>query len=295
MTMLKEEIRKMNFSRKDIGYTALIILSALIYAINMNSFVESGNLYPGGFAGVSRLLSNLSSTIFHLHLSFSFFYMILNLLVTILVFRSIGHKFILYSVIWYTLTSVFTDMINFPTITHQMLLISVFGGLINGFAIGIALRSNASSGGTDFIAIWLSMRLNRPTWNYMLGFNAIILCIAGAVYGWETALYSIIFQYVSTQVVNSMHQRYHLTSLKIITDRPEEVSQAIFHTCRHGITKIRCAGGYTEKEHYLLMTTINTYQLKEVIMNVRKVDPRAFMEVNQASQIIGNYYQKPID
>lgn len=293
--MLKEEIRKMNFTKKDILYLALIVLSSLIYALNMNSFVESGNLYPGGFAGVSRLLANLSTTLFHVNLSFSFFYMILNLAVTLLVFRSIGHKFILYSVIWYTLTSVFTDLIDIPAITHQLLLISVFGGLINGFAIGIALRSNASSGGTDFIAIWLSMRLNRPTWNYMLAFNAVILCIAGAVYGWETALYSIIFQYVSTQVVNSMHHRYHLTALKIITDAPEEVTQAIFHTCRHGVTKIRCEGGYTEKEHYLVLTTINTYQLKEVINNIKAADPHAFMEINQASQIIGNYYQKPID
>ncbi len=293
--MIQEEIKKMNFTKKDIGYIAMIVLSALIYALNMNSFVESGNLYPGGFAGVSRLLANLSQTLLHVKLSFSFFYMVLNLAVTLLVFRTIGHKFILYSVIWYTLTSVFTGLIDIPAITHQLLLISVFGGLINGFAIGIALRSNASSGGTDFIAIWLSMRLNRPTWNYMLCFNALILCIAGAVYGWETALYSIIFQYVSTQVVNYMHQRYHLTALKIITDAPEEVTQAIFHTCRHGVTKIRCEGGYTEKEHYLIMTTINTYQLKEVITNVRKADPHAFMEINHASQIIGNYYQKPID
>lgn len=293
--MIKEEIRRMNFSRKDIGYIALIVLSALIYAVNMNSFVESGNLYPGGFAGVARLLSNLSTTLFHVHLSFSVIYMVLNALVTIVVFRSIGHKFILYSVIWYTLTSIFTGLIDLPAITHQPLLISVFGGLINGFAIGLALRSNASSGGTDFIAIWLSMKLNKPTWNYMLGFNAVILCIAGAVYGWETALYSIIFQYVSTQVVNGMHQRYHLTSLHIITDRPEEVIDALFHTVRHGVTKIRCEGGYTEKEHYLLMTTINTYQLKEVVSKVRQADPHAFMEINQASQIIGNYYQKPID
>lgn len=293
--MFKNEIERMHFSKKDILYLFGILVSAIIYAMNMNSFVESGNLYPGGFAGISRLLSNLSQTLFHTYISFSVFYMILNVTVTLIVLRSIGHKFILYSVIWYTLTSVFTEIITIPVITHNALLVSVFGGLINGLAVGIALRANASSGGTDFIAIYLSMKLNRATWNYVLGFNAVVLCIAGTIYGWESALYSIIFQYASTQVVNYLHQRYHLSSLRIITDTPEIVQQAIYHTCRHGITKIRCVGGYTEKEHYMLLTTINTYQMKDVIINVKQADPKAFIEINHSSQIIGNYYQKPID
>lgn len=292
---LKKEIEKMNFTRKDIMYLVMIVLSAFIYAFNMNTFVQSGNLFPGGFAGISRLLSKICVTYLKVNLSFSFFYFILNILVTLLVLRTIGHKFILYSVIWYTLTSVFTANIDFTTITHQILLISVFGGLINGFAIGIALRSNASSGGTDFIAIWLSMKYNRPTWNYIMAANAVVLCIAGLMYGWETALYSIIYQYVSTQVVNTMHQRYHLSELHIVTDLPDEVKAAIFATCRHGITMVKCEGGYTDKPHYLLFTTINTYQLKDVAENIRRADPHAFIEINQGYRIIGNYYQKPID
>ncbi len=176
-----------------------------------------------------------------------------------------------------------------------MLLIAVFGGLINGAAIGMALRANASSGGTDFIAIALSMKLNRPTWNYMMAANATILIIAGLLYGWNTALYSIIFQYVSTQVVNTIHQRYKLTSLHIITNQPDEVSDAIFRTCRHGITKIRCEGGFTHQEHWLLLTTINAYQSKAVIDAARHADPHVFIEENPMSRIIGNYFQQPLE
>ena len=76
---------------------------------------------------------------------------------------------------------------------------------------------------------------------------------------------------------------------------PDEVCTAIFHTCRHGITKIKCEGGFTDQVHWMLITTINTYQLKEVVENVRKADEHAFIAINSVEKIYGNYYQKPID
>ena len=289
------EIDRMHFTKKDIQYIAVIIASSLLYSFGMNSFVKSGNLFPGGFAGLSRLLSAVCNTFLHINISFSVFYFVLNFLVTILVFRRIGHKFILYSVIWYTLTSFFTSVLKLPVITHEILLIAVFGGLINGFAIGIALRNNASSGGTDFIAIDLSIRLNRPTWNYIFAANAGVLVAAGILFGWNQALYSIIFQYVSKEVVNMMHERYKTSSLQVVTDSPDEISDRIFHVCRHGITKVACQGEYSHKQHYLLLITINTYQLHEVIDAIKNVDHHAFITVNDVDKVIGNYYQKPLE
>ena len=189
----------------------------------------------------------------------------------------------------------FTSLIPYYTITQDPLLISVFGGLINGFAIGMALRSNASSGGTDFIAIYLSMKYNMPTWNWILGANGVILVCAGLLFGWNQALYSIIFQFVSTEIVNSLHQRYKLTKINVVTNIPDAICDAVFHTCRHGVTKVKCEGGYTDEEHWLLLMTINTYQLKDVIDSIRKADSKAFITINHVERIIGNYYQKPLE
>lgn len=189
----------------------------------------------------------------------------------------------------------FTSLIPYYTITQDPLLISVFGGLINGFAIGMALRSNASSGGTDFIAIYLSMKYNMPTWNWILGANGVILACAGLLFGWNQALYSIIFQFVSTEIVNSLHQRYKLTKINVVTNIPDAICDAVFHTCRHGVTKVKCEGGYTDEEHWLLLMTINTYQLKDVIDSIRKADSKAFITINHVERIIGNYYQKPLE
>lgn len=286
---------KISFTRKDIGSILTVILSAFVYSIGMNVFVNSGNLFPGGFAGLSRLLSQVLLRFANISISFSIIYFTLNVIITLVVWKKIGHKFIVLSVFWYSLTSLFTSLIPYYTITQDPLLISVFGGLINGFAVGMALRSNASSGGTDFIAIYLSMKYNMPTWNWILGANGVILVCAGLLFGWNQALYSIIFQFVSTEIVNSLHQRYKLTKINVVTNTPDAICDAVFHTCRHGVTKVKCEGGYTDEEHWLLLMTINTYQLKDVIDSIRRADSKAFITINHVERIIGNYYQKPLE
>jgi len=286
---------KNHFSRKDIYMVLMVILSAFVYSTGFVVFVHSGNLFPGGFAGLSRLLSQVSIQYLHIPVSFSVLYFGLNALTTLFVWKKIGHKFIIYSILWYTLTSLFTGILPSHMITNDELLLAVFGGLINGFAIGIALQNNASSGGTDFIAIYFSMKYNMPTWNYLLAANASVLFVAGLLFGWERALYSIIFQFVSTQVVNTMHQRYKVTRIDVVTNMPNEICDAVFHTCRHGITKLPCEGGYTDKPHWLLLITINTYQLKDVLETIHQVDPHAFITLNSVERIIGNYYQKPLE
>ena len=286
---------KIKFTRSDLIIVCMIILSSLIYSFGFVSFVHSGNLFPGGYAGLSRLISQALEKFFHFRISFSVVYFTLNAITTVFVWTKVGHKFVIYSILWYTLASVFTSFLPAIPITSDLLLIAVFGGGVNGFALGIALRNNASSGGTDFIAIYLSLRFNRPTWNYIMAGNAVVLLLAGLMFGWNQALYSIIFQFVSTQVINTMHQRFKLTELKIITNKPDDVCQAIFHICRHGITKIPCEGGFTHKPHTMLEMAINTYQLRDVIAVILKVDKDAFITVDTVNRIVGNYYQKPLD
>ncbi|MDO4520044.1 MAG: YitT family protein [Erysipelotrichaceae bacterium] len=285
----------MKFNRKDWLYIAGVTVSAVIYSIGMNIFVKSGNLFPGGYAGISRLLSLLLDKYLHVSISFSVIYFTLNILTTLLVWKNIGHKFVLYSVLWYTETSLLTQILVLPEITNDPLLISVFGGVVNGIAVGIALRCNASSGGTDLIAVDLSARYNMPTWNYVFGLNAAVLTVAGLNFGWERALYSMIFQYVSKEVVNTLHQRYKLKSIHIVTDYPEEVSKAVFAICRHGITRVTCTGEYSHQQHYMLMATVNAYQKTDVINAVRSADPAAFISVMSVEKIVGSFYQAPLE
>ncbi|MCI5774436.1 MAG: YitT family protein [Erysipelotrichaceae bacterium] len=282
-------------NKNDFRRLVMVIISAFIYTIAMNTFVTSGNLFPGGFAGMSRIIALIFSEYFNVNVEFGYIFFTLNAIVTLLVYKKLGKKFLTLTVIWYSLTSLLTAYGPKLTITEDILLITVFGGILNGIAVGLALKNDASSGGTDFIAIVASMKYNKPTWNYVMVFNGLILCVAGLLFGWNQALYSIIFQFVSTQVINTLHQRYKLSNLFIITEKPEEVSHAIFKEFRHGITKIDGIGEYSHKQKSLLFMTVNTYQLKGITDIIKEVDDHVFISISASNGIVGNYYQKPIE
>lgn len=285
----------MKFDKRDIKILIMIVLSAFGYSIAMKAFVEAGSLFPGGFAGLSRLFSACLDKFFGINISFSVIYLLLNIFPTILVYRYVGKKFTIYSVLQYSLTSIFTSFLPSFPLTKDLLLIAVFGGILHGFSISIALRAGASSGGTDFLAIFFANKYNKSTWNYVMGANAIVLITVGLLFSWEQALYSIIYQFCNTQVVSALHNRYKLDTLYIVTKKPEEVSSAILKTCRHGITRMNGEGMYSHSDVSLLMMTANEYQIEAIVTAVRGIDNKAFITVNKTEKIIGNYYQVPLD
>ena len=291
---MKEVFKKLN-EKKDVERTLWIICSAFVYSIAITNFSKVGGIYPGGFAGISRIIVDIFEKYFNVTIPFGLLYFILNIGPTYLVFRFIGKRFTLYSILQYTLVSFFTGIIPQFLYLTDPLLISVFGGLIHGLGIGIALRNNASSGGTDFIAIYVSNKYKRPIWNYVMILNALILIIAGMLFSWDRALYSIIYQFVATQVVNQLHERYRMETLTIITTKPEDVSQNILKHTRHGITKIESQGCFKHQDNHVLYMVINSFQHHQVIHSILEADPKAFINVQDTKQVIGNYYQLPLD
>ena len=282
-------------SRRDGKMLVWTVLSSLIQSLSLVTFSMPAKLYPGGFSGVSRILSDLLLDFGGIYVPFGVFYAAFNLIITLLVFRHIGKHFMVFSFVQFSLVSVFTLFFQplFPV--EDPLLAAVFGGVLNGFAIGLALSHNASSGGTDFIAVYVSSRFNRPIWNYIMAVNVFILCLAGLLYGWERALYSIIFQFCSTQVVNRMHKRYRNETLTIITAVPEDVEKSVLACVRHGITRLDGEGVFSHTDRTLLYMIINSYQEHDVVNAILKADPHAFINVQETKRVIGNYYQKPLD
>ena len=282
-------------NKKDIKKLVLIVVSAFIYALNVKVLVESANLYPGGCSGVSLLLVRIFKDYLNINLSFGVIYTLLNGITAIVVYKYIGKKFMFFSILHFVLTGIFSSFIPSFNLTDDILLATVFGGIINGFAISIALKNNASSGGTDFISIFLSTKYNIVAWDYIMAFNAIILIIAGLLYGFETSLYSIIFQFCSTQIIKVLHDRFKHKQLIIITEKRDEVSSAVLKHVRHGITSIDSTGMYKNHPNNVLLITCGAFQVSEIIKYITTVDPHAFINVINVEKISGNYYQLPLE
>lgn len=285
----------MKLNKKDLKTFSMILISALLYALSLKMFINAGGLFPGGFSGLSVLATRLISKYLSIEIPFAVFYIALNIVPTILVFKYVGKRFTIFSVIQYMLVSLFTLIIPNINLTADIILISVFGGILAGFATSLSLAVNASSGGTDFLAIYAANRFKREPWSAVMVGNVIMLGIAGLFFGWDKALYSIIYQFVYSQVISARHLRYKHVSLIIITSVPDEMMSKIFATLRHGITKLWGEGGYSHTPKSLLYMVVNEFEVDDVIEACKEVDPSVFISVNKTERVIGNYYQKPLE
>lgn len=268
------------------------IIGSVIMAVNIKTFVRAGGLYPGGFNGVTLLIQTVCDRYFDVTVPFSPISLALNAIPAIISFKAIGKKFTLNTSILIVLTSILTDIVPSMSITQDTLLISVFGGLINGAAISIALIGGTSTGGTDFIAIYFAEKKNKDVWNYILMGNAAVLLAAGYLFGWDKALYSIIFQYTSTQTIHLLYQAYKKVTLFVVTENPEAVYQAIYEVTNHSATEFAATGMYSNERRKMIYSVVSTVEAKVLIRRVMEADPKAFVNVVKTDTLIGRFYQK---
>ena len=286
----------MKFTLRDDGKRLfLVCLGALIFSFNMKSFVRAGNLLPGGIAGITVLIQQIGNEYFHVSIPYSVGNLLLNSIPIFIGIRFVGKKFTLYSCLMIVVSSILTDVLPVQPITYDELLVAVFGGLINGFAIGLCLMGKASSGGLDIVAVYLSRRWNIDAWNYTLMLNAVILATAGLIFGWDRALYSIIFQFTSTQVVHAMYQKHRQHTLLIITNHSREVYTTISQCTSHGATVFRGIGSYGGQERDMVYSVVSSDEVKMVLKNVREVDPAAFINTLRTDYMTGRFIQKKED
>ena len=275
--------------------TCLILAGSLIMAVNLKSFVRTGGLIPGGFNGLTRLIQEISVLLWHWEPPFSVINFILNAVPVVISFKFIGKKFTGYSCLMIVVSGILTDMVPAWPVTEDILLIAIFGGLINALAISLCLFANATSGGTDFIAIFLSEKYGIDSWNYIFAGNVVILGIAGALFGWDKALYSIIFQYTSTQVLHVLYKRYQKQTLIIVTKRPEDVYEAIAEITHHDATLIKGEGCSSKQECDVLYSVVGRDEVSKVVNTVRETDPQAFVNMIRTENLAGRFYQRPND
>ncbi len=286
----------MKFNVKEDSKRIIVICAAsVVMALNIKTFVRTGGLYPGGASGLTLLIQRVVELFLNIEIPYTIINVILNLVPVYIGFRFIGKKFTLFSCISIMLTNILTDMIPSHAITYDTLLISVFGGIINGFAISSCLLVNATTGGTDFIGIFLSERKGVDAFNIILGFNAILLVVAGLLFGWEKALYSIIFQYTSTQVMRILYKQYRQHTLLVVTNHAKSVYEVIYNVSNHGATVIEAEGSYEHQERKIVYSVVSRAECKQIVQDIKKADPDAFVNVINTQQVSGRFYQRPHD
>lgn len=275
--------------------SVLIVFGAVLYAVNLNTFVYSANLFPGGFAGIALLITRSTEKFAGISIPYSAVYLLLNAFPVYISFRFIGKKFTIFSLVMILLSSVLKDFLPVFMITDDVLLCSIFGGLLSGLSIMFCLYADATSGGTDFIAIYFSERKKKNMWNVIFAGNCVVLAVAGLIFGWDRALYSIIFQFASTQVLNMLYHRYQKSTLLIITEKPDEIFDIISKNTNHAATKFEGTGCYKNTKKTLLYTVVSSDEAAVLFKLIEKADPQAFVNALKTKDLPGKFFTRPND
>ncbi|KGP71093.1 YitT family protein [Pontibacillus yanchengensis] len=265
----------------------IVILGAILNAIALNLFLIKANVYASGFTGVAQLISSLLQDFVGIGITTGVILFILNIPVILLGWYKVGRGFTIYSLLSVLFTTIFLEIIPVRQLSPDILLNAVFGGVIGAVGIGLTLKWGASTGGMDIVAMVLSRLKDRPIGTYFFIMNATIIILAGLLYDWEKALYTIVTLYVSTRVIDAIHTRHEKLTAMIITTEAEELERAIHAKMVRGITTVPAKGAFTRQDKNMLIMVITRYELYDLEHVIKDVDPHAFTNIVQTTGIFG--------
>ncbi|MEI3614185.1 YitT family protein [Pseudogracilibacillus sp. SO30301A] len=273
---------------------AVVILGSFLLAISLNFFLINANVYANGFSGAAQLLSSIFKDFLSFDISTGILLFLLNIPVLLIGWFKIGKGFTIYSILSVIFSTLFLELLPIISLSEDIILNAVAGGVIGGIGVGISLKRGASTGGMDIVAMILSRLQDKPIGIYFLLLNAVIIFAAGILYEPENALYTMLTLYVTTVVIDAIHTRHEKVTVLIVTHKAEELQQAIHKELIRGITIIPARGAYSKEEKNMLYLVITRYELYDLERIINDIDPHAFTNIIQTAGIFG-FFRKEGD
>ncbi|HYF31058.1 MAG TPA: YitT family protein [Chitinophagaceae bacterium] len=270
----------------------LLAAGILCAGFGLKGFLIPNHFIDGGATGISLMLEQLTPA------SLSILLILVNLPFMFLGYYQIGKEFALKTIFAIIGLAVCVAVIEYPVITKEKLLISVFGGFFLGAGIGLAVRGGGVLDGTEVLAIYLSKKTNLSIGDIILIFNIIIFSVAAYLLDIDIALYAIVTYFVASKTVDFIIEGIEeYTGVTIISRRNEEISQWITGTLGAGITVYKGVSGYGKSGHVandtnILYTVITRLEVSRLKAEIKSIDPRAFIIMNTVIDAKGGMIRK---
>lgn len=277
---------------KDIIFILLGIASA---AFGLESFLLPNHFIDGGVTGISLLVSQL------FNLPLSLLLVLINLPFVLLGLRVINKQFAFKTAFAIAGLAIFVVTFHFPEVTHDKLLVAVFGGFFLGMGIGLAIRGGAVLDGTEILAIFLSRKLHVSMGDIIISLNVIIFGVAAYLLSIEQALYSLITYVVASKALDFVIEGIEeYTSVTIISSHSEALRQMIIMELNRGVTVYKGKGGYQVESHArefdIIYTVVTRLEISKLYAEIEKIDAQAFVVTNRVKDIKGGIIKKrPLD
>ncbi|MBR3791302.1 MAG: YitT family protein [Clostridia bacterium] len=270
---------------KKIKSYLVILLGVILASFGIGMFCIPNKIVGGGVSGVSTVLYYL----FKIPAGISYF--AFNILFLIIGLKKLSKGFIIKTIICAGLMSFLIDVfLTFPPITDDVVLASLFGGVIYGVGIGLTLISDASTGGTDILGrIIQYMRPHIEIGKIFMIIDLIIIAFSFMVFGEvDLSLYGVLSLYISTTAIDLLVHKLNVSKLVfVISEKGESVAKKLIEECGRGVTIIDAVGAYTMKEKNMLICAMKENEMPEFQRNVMSVDEDAFIVATESQKIFG--------
>ncbi len=277
---------------------AIIIAGCIIYAVSMALFSSPNDIAPGGVIGISILINHVLPV-----LPIGILSLFLNIPLFIWGGIEIGWKYLSRSLSATVISSLIMDAFELEVVaqfikpyTGNPLLVCLFGGILCGAGMALIFNRGGSTGGTDIVSrIMHKKKPHVSLGKFMLVCDAIVVMAAVVVYGnIENALYSIVFIFVSTKIIDTMvygFARNNGKLLFIVTAHYDEVTELILKNIDRGVTLLNAQGGYNKDDKKVILCAVRPNQVHQTTVLVHSVDPNAFVIVTTAGTISGEGFE----
>ncbi len=284
-------LKKLQYNGKEFLIDTLIfIIASSTFSVGINCFLANNNILNGGLTGIATILNYL----FDFPIGMGIFLM--NVPLLLIAFKKLGVMFVFRTFWVIAISSVIIDLGAFlPVYKNDLLLSSIFGGVLSGFSLGIIFLRNATTGGVDIIAKLIKLRYPHITLGKSIFIlDAVVIITGGIIYeNLESMLYAAITVFVSAQVLDYIiYGISRGATIMIISERSDEIRHLIINDLNRGVTVIKGQGGYSGAEKNILLCACFDNQTQKLIKQIKSADENAFFIVTQSKQILGEGFMR---
>ena len=265
-----------------------LLIGTSIAVVAMKGFMIPNRFLDGGITGISILLHEI------FHINISLLVIILNVLFVYLGYKRIGKTFAVQTSIAVLLLAIGLVFIDINPITHDKLLIAIFGGILMGTGVGLVIRGGGVIDGAEVIAVFTGRKTGFSNSEIIMFINTIIFGVAALQFGLETAMYSIITYFTASRATNYVVDGIEeFTAMNIISSQQEEIKSLLVNDLGKGITVYKGEKGYLpgsfeiRTDCEIIVTIVTRLEIKQIQDAVLSIDPKAFIYVQSIKEAAG--------
>ena len=281
-----QNIKEINFRKEGkqlLKDYALIVLGTFLAALSLPLFFLPYDIAPGGISGISTVLASV------LPLSVGLISFVLNVPLFLIGWRTVGWRFAVRSFIAMSLMSLFIDLVPVRDVSGNVMLASVFGGVLLGVGLGLVVRAGATTGGTDMAAKMIHSRVAfLPIATILFMIDGLVVAVAALAFGLQAALWALISLFVSSQAMDSVIKGFNTAMQFMIISRDSEKIVRRIHTeIDRGCTRLMAEGTYSRLPVGTLLCVVSRTEAPRLKKLVAEVDPQAFVTVCNVHEALG--------